>query len=71
MLMRNLNRPYSEIVGMTGLRAYAIDAAVVRWGSAFQAAVDSAGNGAKTQAEAESKTAGVVRRWVPSTRRYR
>lgn len=70
-MTKNLGMPYSEIVGLKGLRAYAIDAAVVRWGSAFQAAVDSAGAGAKNQAEAESKTAGVVRRWIPSTRRYR
>lgn len=70
-MSRALGKPYAEIVGMTGLEAYAVNAAVVRWGTAFQSAVESAGQGAKNQAEADSKVQTVVRRWVPSTRKYR
>jgi hypothetical protein len=70
-MSKALGRPYSEIVGMTGIEAYALDAAVVRWGTAFQSAIESATSGAKNQAESESKADTVVRRWVPSTRRYR
>lgn len=70
-MSRTLNRPYSEIVGLTGLRAYALDAAVVRWGNAFQDAISDSTSDAKNKAEAERKADQVVRRWVPSTRRYR
>lgn len=66
-----LNRPYAEIVGLDGIEGYAVNAAVVRWGTSFQAAVESAAQSAKNQAEAEAKTQTVIRRWVPSTRRYR
>lgn len=66
-----LKRPYSELVGLQGLQAYALDAAVVRWGTAFQAALQDAGTDAKTPAEAERRAMGVVRRWIPSTRQYR
>jgi hypothetical protein len=66
-----LSRPYSEIIGLQGLQAYAVDAAVVRWGTAFKAALEDAGSNAKTPAEAEKKAAAVVRRWIPSTRQYR
>lgn len=70
-MSRALNRPYSEIVGLEGIEAYAIDAAVVRWGTAFQSAIESAAQGAKNQAEADRKVQNTIRRWVPSTRRYR
>lgn len=70
-MSKALNRPYSQIVGMTGLEAYALDAAIVRWGTAFTAAVEAAGQGAKTQTEAERKTQTVIRKWLPSTRQYR
>lgn len=70
-MSKALNRPYSQIVGMTGLEAYAIDAAIVRWGTAFTAAIESAGREAKTQAEADRKTQTVIRKWLPSTRQYR
>jgi hypothetical protein len=66
-----LKRPYAEIVGIDGLEGYAINAAVVRWGTAFQAAIEGATADAKTRAEAERKADGMIRRWVPSTRRYR
>jgi len=70
-MTRALNRPYSQIVGMTGLEAYAIDAAVVRWGTAFKNAVESAGADAKNRQEAERKVQTVIRKWLPSTRQYR
>jgi hypothetical protein len=70
-MTRSLNRPYSQIVGMTGLEAYAIDAAVVRWGTAFQNAVETAGADAKNRQEAERKVQTVIRKWLPSTRQYR
>ncbi len=70
-MSRALNRPYAEIVGLDGIEGYALNAAVVRWGTAFQAAIESAAQGAKSQSEADSKIQTVVRRWVPSMRRYR
>lgn len=70
-MTKALNRPYSEIIGIDGLEGYAIDAAVVRWGTAFQAAIEGATADSKTRAEAERKAETMIRRWVPSTRRYR
>lgn len=70
-MSRSLSKPYSEIVGLTGIEAYALDAAVAHWGAAFQAAVESAGADAKNRAEAERRTQQVIRRWIPSTRKYR
>lgn len=70
-MSKALNRPYSEVIGLQGLEAYALDAAVVRWGTAFQAAIEAATADAKNRGEAERKADQVVRRWVPSTRRYR
>lgn len=64
-------RPYSEIVGLTGLPAYSLDAAVVRWGTAFDAAVHAGSAGAKNTNEAQRKADQVIRRWIPSTRQYR
>lgn len=69
--MKSTGQPYSTIVGLQGLEAYALDTAVVRWGTAFQAAIEAATTDAKNRNEAESKANGVVRRWVPSQRRYR
>ncbi len=66
-----LGIPYAELVGLQGLEAYAVNAAVVRWGTAFNAALQAAGSDAKTPAEAERKAQTVVRRWIPSTRQYR
>lgn len=70
-MSKALNKPYSEIVGLQGLEGYAVDAAVVRWGTAFQAAIENASSEAKSKAEAERKVQTVVRRWVPSQRSYR
>lgn len=70
-MSKALGRSYSQIIGMDGLEAYALDAAVVRWGTAFQAAIESATANAKNRGEAEQKVDQVTRRWVPSTKRYR
>jgi hypothetical protein len=64
-------KTYAEIIGLEGLEAYALNAAVVRWGTAFQTAIDQATGGAKNSGEAERKADQVIRRWIPSTRRYR
>lgn len=69
--MKATRRPYSETVGLTGLEAYALDAAVVRWGNAFEAALRTATAEAKNRNEAENRAGRVLRRWVPSTRQYR
>lgn len=70
-MSKALNRPYSQIVGLQGLPAYSLDAAVVRWGLAFDAAIQASTAGAKNNGEAERKADNVLRRWVPSTRKYR
>jgi hypothetical protein len=69
--MKETSERYSKVLGMTGLEAYAIDAAVVRWGSAFSAAIKEATAEAKTQGEAERRASQTIRRWVPSSRKYR
>jgi hypothetical protein len=51
--------------------AYAFNAAVVRWGTAFDAAIADSVTGAKTQSEAEKRQQSAIRRWIPSTRKYR
>ena len=51
--------------------AYAFNSAVVLWGTSFDAALEEAVHGAKTQEQAENKQASAVRRWIPSTKRYR
>jgi hypothetical protein len=70
-MTKALGKPYSEIVGIDGLEGYAINAAVVRWGTAFQAAIEQAGADSKTTSEAERKVSTMVRRWIPSQRVYR
>ena len=70
-LSKSLNRPYSQIVGLTGIEAYAVDAAIVRWGTSFDAAIAASSDGAKNRAQAESKAQTVIRRWIPSARQYR
>lgn len=70
-MTRTYHRPYSDLVGLSGLEAYAVDAAVLRWGTAFQSALDASGQGAKTPEQAQARAEQVLRRWVPSTRRYR
>lgn len=70
-MTKALGRPYSEIVGLQGLEGYAVNAAVVRWGTAFQAAIEQAGSDSKSQGEADRKVQNMVRRWLPSQRQYR
>lgn len=61
----------SDVIGIKDdFIAYAFNSAVVLWGSNFDAALEEAVRGAKTQQEAESKQRTTVRRWIPSTRRY-
>jgi len=50
--------------------AYAFDSAVCRWGMAFEAALQDAGQGAKTPDAADKARQRVLRRWLPSERRY-
>jgi hypothetical protein len=50
--------------------AYAFDSAVIRWGTAFEAALTEAGAGAKTPEEGERRQARAMRRWIPSSRQY-
>jgi hypothetical protein len=64
--------PPAEVIGIKdGLTAYAVNSAVILWGSAFDAAVEEAVQGAKSREQAESKQRQVVRRWIPSTKQYR
>jgi hypothetical protein len=51
--------------------AYAVDACVARWGLAFDAALSEATSGAKDQDAAARAQGAVLRRWLPSQRRYR
>lgn len=62
----------SAVYGMEpgSFEAYALDSAVVRWGTAFQAAVSDAVQGAKTEQAAEMARQRTIRRWLPSQRVY-
>lgn len=62
----------SEVYGLEvgSFEAYALDSAVVRWGAAFEAALADATHGAKSAEAAEAARDRVVRRWLPSQRRY-
>lgn len=62
----------SQVYGIEGgsFEAYAFDSAVVRWGSAFQAALSDATQGAKNEQAAEAARARVLRRWLPTQRVY-
>lgn len=50
--------------------AYAFDSAVARWGMAFDAAMADAANGAKDAEAGERARQRVIRRWLPSERKY-
>lgn len=50
--------------------AYAFDSAVTHWGTAFDAAAESAVAGAKDRQAAERAQDKVIRRWIPETRKY-
>jgi hypothetical protein len=64
--------PPAEVIGIADpLTAYALNSAVVLWGTSFDAAVEEAVRGANSQQQAEAKQRQVVRRWIPSQRQYR
>jgi hypothetical protein len=62
----------SDVYGLEAgsFEAYAFDSAVVRWGHAFEAALSDAVHGAKNDQAAEVARQRVLRRWLPSERRY-
>lgn len=60
----------SELYGLDGIEAYALDSAVTRWGSAFESALSEATRGAKDDKAAQRAHQQVLRRWLPSERRY-
>lgn len=68
--MKATGQPTSVALGLTGLVAYAVDRAVVHWGTSFEAALQTAADGAKKPEDARKATARVVRRWLPSQRQY-
>ena len=60
----------SEVYGFTDLEAYAFDSAVTKWGLSFEAAVEEAVASAKDDRSRERARDRVIRRWLPSTRKY-
>lgn len=60
----------SEVFALEGLEAYAFDSAVIRWGRSFDSAVDEAVNDSKGGADAEKAAQRVIRRWIPSSKKY-
>lgn len=61
----------SEVYKMTDeFVAYAFDSAVTRWGMAFESAITEATNGARDADKAEAARQRVIRRWLPSERKY-
>jgi hypothetical protein len=62
----------SEVYGIQSpLAAYCFDSAVTRWGSALEADLQAAGDGEKDGKKAQRARERVLRRYVPSTARYR
>jgi hypothetical protein len=57
-------------LGAGSFEAYAFNSAVVRWGTAFETAVSEATREAKDAQAAQTAQARVLRRWLPSERRY-
>jgi hypothetical protein len=61
----------SEVYKMTDeFVAYAFDSAVTRWGMAFDSALAEAANSAKNPDKAQVAQERVIRRWLPSERKY-
>lgn len=61
----------SEVYKMTDdFVSYAFDSAVTRWGMAFEAALAEASNSAKDADRAATARQRVIRRWLPSERKY-
>lgn len=54
----------SVTYGFTGTRAYYFDSAVVRWGTAFDNALQAASQGAKDDKQAARRQHAVLRRWL-------
>lgn len=71
-MSKSLKVPPSEVYGIEAgsLEAYAMNAAVVRWGTAYDAAVAYATQDAKDNNAARAAADRVTRRWIPETRRY-
>ncbi len=69
MMKATHTRP-STLMGIYGLVAYAVDRAVVHFGTSYEAAIHEATAGAKTREAAEKAAARVTRRWLPSAREY-
>ncbi len=69
MMQATHTRP-SVLMGLQGIVAYAVDSAVVHFGTSYEAAVQAATAGAKTPEAAEKAAARVTRRWLPSARQY-
>jgi len=62
----------SEVYGIiSALTAYCFDSAVTTWGMAFDNALEEAGADTKDAKSAQRARDRVLRRWVPSTARYR
>jgi hypothetical protein len=71
-MSKSMHIPPAQVIGIKGeFEAYAFNSAVVLWGTAFDAALSEAVQGAKSAEQAEAKQRQVVRRWIPSTRQYR
>lgn len=62
----------STVYGLAGVRAWSFDNAVVRWGTAFEAAMQEATQNAKDAAQARRKQHSVLTRWLgPQPGMYR
>jgi hypothetical protein len=62
----------SQVYGIQSkLAAYCFDAAVTRWGNALEADLNAAGDGEKDSKKAQRARERVLRKYVPSTARYR
>lgn len=60
----------SQMMGLDGLVAYAVDKAVVYWGTSFENAMEEARSSAKSTQAAEKAVGRTLRRWLPSQRAY-
>jgi hypothetical protein len=70
-MSKSMNIRPSQVLDLDDpFEVYALDSAVVRWGTSFEAAIADAVNGAKDGNAAEKAQQRVIRRWIPSTRQY-
>lgn len=71
-MSKTMKKSPAEVIGIRDeFIAYAFNSAVILWGSSFDAAVEEAVREAKSQQQADAKQRQVVRRWIPSQRKYR